>query len=208
MIEADPALVALLNASPEDGHGERKLVWLVARRRDTGAEVTRGLWNGEDDITFSIRSGFTGLNEDRTYYGASIKDVGEIVSGIDLNVPSVDVTLPIMNDVTEQLLREYNARLASVEIHTLYLAPNTGMPVGTLLDFVGEVDKAPIKTPEAGGEGSIVIKVVSDIMSMLTRINGRKSSHEDQAKYGDGDQINKYASTVARWPIPWGQKRT
>lgn len=208
MINASPEIVTLLENSAGDGHVERKLVWFVVKDRLSGAPVGRGIWDGSEDLSFTIASGLTGQNEARQYYGATLLSVGDIACTTDMTVQSVSIDLSQIADVAQQLMRQYNARLALVEIHTLYMHPETGMPVGALLDWVGEIDKAPIKTPRIGGEGSIAIQTVSDLMSMLTRVNGRKSSYEDQKKHGNGDEWSKYASTAGSWKIPWGQKST
>nr|WP_278437046.1 hypothetical protein [Brucella anthropi] len=206
MISAPSALVALLQNAGTDGLKEHKLIWFSVKERGTGNPIGRGIWDGSEDLNYTVVSGVTGLPEARAYYGASLLSVGDIVCTTDMTVQSVTINLSQIADVAQQLIRQYNARLARVEIHTLYMHPETGMPVGALLDWVGEIDKAPIKTPAIGGEGSIAIKTVSDIMSMLTRVNGRKSSFEDQRKHADGDEWSKYASTAGTWDVNWGQK--
>lgn len=206
MISAPSALVALLQNAGTDGLKEHKLIWFSVKERGTGNPVGRGIWDGSEDLNYTVVSGVTGLPEARAYYGAALLSVGDIVCTTDMTVQSVTINLSQIADVAQQLIRQYNARLARVEIHTLYMHPETGMPVGELLDWVGEIDKAPVKTPAIGGEGSIAIKTVSDIMSMLTRVNGRKSSFEDQRKHADGDEWSKYASTAGTWDVNWGQK--
>ncbi len=206
MISAPTAIVDLLTNATANGLVERKLVWFVVRDRATAAPIGRGVWDGSEDIAITVTSGITGLEETRDYYGAQLASVGEITCTADMTVQSCEIELTHIGDVAQQLVRQYEARLAQVEIHTLYLHPDTGMPVGTLLDWVGEIDKAPIKTPPIGSEGQIAIKTVSDIMSMLTRVNGRKSSYEDARKYAGGDEISLYASTAGSWKVPWGQK--
>jgi hypothetical protein len=206
MISAPTAIVDLLTNAPANGLVERKLVWFVVRDRATAAPIGRGVWNGSEDLAITVTSGITGLEETRDYYGAQLASVGEITCTADMTVQSCEIELTHIGDIAQQLVRQYEARLAQVEIHTLYLHPDTGMPVGTLLDWVGEIDKAPIRTPAIGGQGQIAIKTVSDIMSMLTRVNGRKSSYEDAKKYAGGDEISLYASTAGSWKVPWGQK--
>ena len=206
MISATPELVTLLQNAPAEGLGERKLIWFAVKERGTGNPVGRGIWDGSEDLPFTVISGVTGLPETRDYYGASLIKVGDIACTTDMTVQSVTINLSQIADVAQQLIRQFNARLARVEIHTMYMHPETGMPVGTLLDWVGEIDKVKVKTPAIGGEGSIEIKTVSDIMSMLTRINGRRSSFEDQRKHANGDQWSKYASTAGTWDVAWGQE--
>jgi hypothetical protein len=208
MINASPEIVALLENAASEGLVERKLVWFSVKDRDTGAPVGRGFWDGSEDVNITVTSGISGLDEGRAYYGAALISVGDIACTTDMTVQSVSIDLSQIADVAQQIIRQYNARLAKVEVHTLYMHPVTGAMVGTLLDWVGEIDKAPIRTPAAGGEGGVKISTVSDIMSMLTRINGRKSSYEDQKKHAAGDEWSLWASTAGTWKIPWGQKST
>lgn len=208
MIDISQELFDLLSNAPSQGIAERKLVYFTVRDRDTGENIGRGVWDGSEDLAITVRSGTTGVGEQRTYFAAALVSVGEISCTTDMTVQSVTIDLSQIADIAQALFRSYDARLARVEVHTLYLDPITGAPVGTLLDWVGEVDKAPLTTPTAGNEGKIELTTVSDIMSMLTRINGRKSSYEDQKKHAGGDEWSKYASTVGSWKIPWGQKST
>lgn len=208
MIEAPQAVVELLQNATANSLIERKLIWFAVKDRETGAPIGRGIWDGNEDLTFTVPSGLTGLDEARDYYGASLVSIGDIPCWTDMNVQTVQLDLSQIADVAQQLIRQYNARLARVEIHTMYMDPETGAPAGFLLDWVGEVDKAKVKTPALGGEGSISIQTVSDIMSMLTRINGRKSSYEDQKGHENGDEWNLCSSTVSSWKIAWGQRST
>lgn len=199
-------LTALTNAR-EDGLAPRTLVHVTAKNRTTGVPQGVGLWSDLDDANITVLSGIDGLPVTRLYYGGgSLLDVSDIPRVSDLTVQTVTIGLSQIADAAQQLVREYDVRLAKVEIHQVLLDPKSGQPVSTDAPvFLGEVDGAPISTPAVGGEGSIELKVISDAISMLTRQNPRKSSYEAQ-KRRQGDEWGLYAATVGTWKLPWGQK--
>ncbi|AQZ51906.1 hypothetical protein [Martelella mediterranea] len=207
MIYASQAIIAALENAAENGLSERKLVYVHARDRVTGLVSGMGVWAGDEDLSITVASGLTGAAETRAYYGGgTLIDVGNIVCATDMTIRPLTIKLSQIADVAQALLRTLDIRLARVEVHTLYLDPATGAMIGSLLDFVGEVDKAPLSTPAAGDEGAIALTCVPDLMSMLTRINPRKSSYEDQKAHANGDEWSLYASTAGDWTIWWGQK--
>ncbi|MCK3776475.1 hypothetical protein MZK49_07000 [Ensifer sesbaniae] len=207
MLNAPAAVAVALEAAPQKGLSERRLVYVTVTDRATGDPVPIGAWTGDEDLTMQIISATTGLEETRTYYAMPALKVGEITCTTDMTVQSASIEMPQIADVVQALIRTHDARLARVEVHTLYLDVDTGQQLGTLVDWVGEVDKAPIRTPPVGEEGAATFRTVSDLMSMLTRINPRKSSYEGQ-KLRQGDEWGKYASTAGNWKLPWGQKNT
>lgn len=207
MIYASEEIISALENAAENGLSERKLVYVHAYERGTGVPSAMGVWSGDEDLSISVNSGLTGGNELRAYYGGgTLISVGNIVCGTDMTIRPLTITLSQIADVPQALLRTLNIRLARVEVHTLYLDPTTGAMIGSLLDFVGEVDKAPLSTPAVGEDGKLTITCVPDLMSMLSRINPRKSSYEDQKAHEPGDEWSLYASTASEWKLWWGQK--
>lgn len=201
------ALLSAITGATDSGIAPRTLIYVTAKDRGTGLPVNVGIWSDIDDANITVLSGVTGLPETRAYYGAgALLDVSDIPRVSDLTIQTVTVTLSQIADVSQLLVREYDARLAKVEIHRVVLDPKSGAPVSVELPvFLGEVDGAPITTPPIGGEGSIELRVVSDAISMLARTNPRKSSYEAQ-KRRQGDEWGLYSGTVATWKMPWGQK--
>lgn len=183
-----------------------QFVWFQAKDRASGNPAELGLWTWDEDIQATVLSGTTGAPVSRTYYGAVNLEVSEIPYVSDLTIQTVTVSMSQIADATQQLVRGYDLRLAKCEIHEMTYNPSTGqLSSDPELAFLGQVDSAPITTPKVGEDGSIDISVVSDAISMLSRVNPRKSSYEGQKRRSD-DEWGKYSSTVATWDIPWGKK--
>jgi hypothetical protein len=196
-----------LMAAPRAGLIPRRLAWFVAKNRDTGAPVEAGVWTGSEDLNISVVSGTTLQVVSRPYIGGlALESIGDIPRTSDFTVQTVDVNLSQLASAAQQLFRQYDLRMAQVEIHEVLIDPITRNQIAPAqIVMLGRVDGAPVKTPRRGETGSVVVKVVSDVMSMLTRKNPRKSSHQGQM-VRQNDQWGKDSAVVSTWKIPWGQK--
>lgn len=169
-----------------------------------GAAQSFGLWTGDDDATFTVIDGETGLPVDRDYFGAVNMVIDHIPRVSDLTIQSIEIQVSQIATVTELLVRGYDVRLARIEIHEMALDPASRLPISNPeVVFLGQIDSAPIETPSVGDDGVITFSINSDAMSMLSRVNPRKSSYQSQKRRLD-DRWGKYAGTVKNWPIKWG----
>ncbi len=169
-----------------------------------GAAASFGFWTGDDDAIFTVIDGGTGLPVERSYYGAVNMVVDNIPRVSDMTVQSIQIEVGQIATATELLVRGYDVRLAKVEIHEMALDPASRLPISDPeIVFLGQIDGAPIETPSAGEDGVITFSINSDAMSMLARVNPRKSSFQSQKRRAD-DRWGKYAGTVKNWPIKWG----
>lgn len=202
-----PAIAAAYAAAPADGLITRKAIWITARDRDTGAPVERGIWQGSESLNLTVIRGSDGLQTTRPYYGGGeYLKVGDIPMTSDMTLQVVTVDLSQLADVAREIVRTHDVHRGAIEIHEIVLSPSTGMPVAPDYPiWSGIIDGAPIKNPAVGGEGSVKLKCVSEMMAMLSRTNTEKSSHEAQMRRG-GDELNIYANTVQTWNLPWGIK--
>ncbi|WP_024324319.1 hypothetical protein [Sinorhizobium medicae] len=202
-----PALFAAIAQARETGLVPRSLVYVTAKNRATGQPESVGVWSDREDANITVLGGTNGLPVTRLYHGGgALLDVSEIPRVSDLTIQTVTIGLSQLAGASQRLIREYDVRLAKVEIHQVLIDPKSGQLVSVEAPvFLGEVDGAPVRTPSIGGEGSIELKVVSDAISMLTRTNPRKSSYEAQ-KRRQGDEWGLYSGTIQSWQIPWGQK--
>lgn len=170
-----------------------------------GAALSFGFWTGDEDAIFTVIDGETGLPVDRTYYGAVNMVVDNIPRVSDMTIQSISISVSQIATATELLVRGYDVRLAKVEIHEMALDPDSHLPISNPeVIFLGQIDGAPIETPAVGEDGAITFSINSDAMSMLSRVNPRKSSFQSQRRRSD-DRFGKYAGTVKNWPIKWGQ---
>jgi len=207
MRAATSAFVDQLNDAPAAGLIPRQALWFTVKERGTGNRREIGIWSGDEDLNLTVYSGTDGSLISRPYYADVLTKVSDIPRVSDFTVQTVTIDLSQIADAATKLVREYDARLGSVEIHDILINPETGDQIGPgLISFLGMIDGAPIKTPRKGGTGSIKIKTVSEVMAMLTRTNPRKSSYEGQ-KIRGGDEWGKWSSTVSAWKVPWGEKK-
>lgn len=207
MRDVDPAFMNALVNAPVRGLVARRLAWFVAKNRTTGAPATVGVWTGSEDLNITVVDGRTGLLVSRPYIGGlALESIGDVPRVSDFTVQNVDLNLSQLADAAQQLIRQYDVRMALVEVHDLLLDAETGDQVAPAqLVQLGRVDEAPIKTPRVGEAGSLVIKSITDVISMLTRKNSRKSSYQGQA-VRQNDQWGKDSGVVSTWKVPWGVK--
>ncbi len=207
MRDIDPAMLNAMMAAPRVGLQPRRLAWIAAKDRATGATVERGIWTGSENLNISVISGTTGQVVSRPYIGGlSLESIGDIPRTSDFTVQTVEIKLSPIADAARALLRQYDLRMAPIEIHELLLDPATGDQVApAMIVMLGRIDGAPVKTPRLSEAGSVTVKVISDVMSMLTRKNPRKSSHQGQL-VRQNDQWGKDSAVVATWKVAWGQK--
>lgn len=207
MRDPDAAFLAALQAGPDSGLVPRQFVWIEAKDRSTGDPVTVGVWTGDEPITANVISGSTGLPVSRDYVGGVNLVVPSIPRVSDLTEQRISIVMSQIADTAELLVRDYDPRLARVEIHDGLLDPATRLLVSAPeLAFIGIIDGTPIRTPAVGGEGSITLEIIDDAMAMLTRTNPAKRSHEHQQRRAAGDDFALYAGTAGEWQIWWGEE--
>jgi len=195
--------LALSNAR-DNGLVPRQFFFITVRDRSTGDPIEIGIWTGDDDITLDVISGTTGLAVERTYYGGLNLEIGEIVRVSDLTIQSVEVSFSAIAAVCKSIVFGHDPRLAKVELHAGWLDSATrAFSDEPEIDFLGEVDGAPVSTAQVGGDSMITLKIVSDAISMLARKNPRKRSYEGQ-KRRDGDEFGKYRNSTKTWNVRWG----
>lgn len=207
MRNADPAFINALANAPRDGLDVRRFLYVRAKTRDVvPVPINIGLWTGDSDVTVAVMDGLTGLAENRAYFGVgSSLAIPKIPRVSDLTVQSIEVNISQLNIVNQIMVRENNVRFAKVDIHEGIISPTTGLLVSPPeIAFLGEVDGDPIDTPQAGGEGSITLEIVSDAIRALTRINPAKRSDAYQS-LRDGDRFGRYGNLTERIKVAWGE---
>ena len=159
----------------------RGFLWITVKHLETGDPYSCGFWTGDDTVSVDVRSAVTGEIETRDYVGGVNLQIGDIPRVSDLTVQTIEVKFSAIADSTQQIIRGYDARLAKVELHAGWLdTVSRGIVDLPEVDFLGEVNGAPIETAAAGGESLVTLNIVSDAISMLTRTNPRKRSYEGQ----------------------------
>ena len=184
----------------ETGVKARLLLWLTAKNRSTGAAVSFGFWNGDDDATITISG------TPRLYYGAGDLDLPDpLTYSTGLNINTYELDLSILSLNVQAALRTNNPRLAPVEIHRAFF--NTASDV--LIEeptqvFKGQVDEAPIGTPEVGGETSCKITMSSSAVFLTRRLTQTKS--ESMQRLRSDDRFFRWTDISGQVSVSWGSK--
>ena len=186
----------------------RDFLWLVVRRRDTGASVTEGLWSDVGNITAQVVNPDTGLADTRNWYGSgTLVSISDIPLVANLTVQNVGIKLSQIDDRIAQLVREYDAKQGRVEIYRGLFDPNTRQMVAPAeCRFVGFIDTIEINTPSENEEGGVTLSCVSHTQEM-TRSNPDTRSDATQKLRLANDGFFADSSTVADWEVFWGSKK-
>ena len=177
----------------------RGLLWITARDWTTGASHSIGLWDGDDDLTFTING------ESRIYYGAGpIIGIDAIVMTSGLNVQMQAVTLSAIQPAAEQAIRGYDTRLAPVEIHRALFDVSSG----ALIDaphqmFTGWCDSLPLTRDAVGGNFSGKMTIASSARALTRKLTTTRSDASMRAR-NSADAFNQYASVSGAVPYYWG----
>jgi hypothetical protein len=191
-----------LTNAPEKGLRPRDIVYFLVRSIDGTSTKTYVFWNEIDPVTVTVVDGATGSNVDRDCIGdGALLSIDDIPLTSDLTVQTIKISLSQIHATVQEMVRDYDVRIAKVQVHRALFDPQTNALVShPLPHFVGTVNKASISTPAAGQEGSIDLEVVGHIRE-LTRTNAAKKSDETQ-KRRSGDRSRRYNGTTP--PIFWG----
>ncbi|MDE2250393.1 MAG: hypothetical protein KGL25_03190 [Gammaproteobacteria bacterium] len=182
---------------------QRILLWITAKDRTTGAAESVGFWNGFDNLDFTI-NGVT-----RTYYGAgNMLGVDAITMVSGLTVQSQKVKLSAIAPEVELAIRQYDARLAPVEMHKAYFDPLSEALIDAPVQiFTGWVDKLQIDRAAENGNFTGTLTLVSAARA-LTRMLGTTKSDADLRRRSSTDAFRKYASIASAVTFFWGEQTT
>lgn len=183
----------------------RDFLWIVARDRSTGADVTDGMWSDIGSVDAEVINPDTGLSVTRTFHGSgTLVSISDIPLVANLTVQRVTIALSQVDDRVEDLLRTYDVRQARVEIFRGIFDPDTRLLASPAVPrFVGFVDGVEIRTPSENEEGAAILTCVSHTQEML-RSNPDTRSHESQKQRSSTDDFFVDANVVGEWDLKWG----
>lgn len=182
---------------------EIPLVWIEARRRDTGATVSLGIWGGEQDESIVVPVGSTLVP--RFFAGAGpLLGIGAVRHEAGLNIRPTSISLASEHPAIINALRAYEAQGAPVTVWKRTLDPLSRKEIGVETWFRGFINKAPITRPAPGGEGSVSVQIVSRMRLATIKSSRRKSDAAQRER--EGDRIRRYVAAVGKKDILWGQK--
>lgn len=187
---------------------ERHLVWLAPRNRATNAVVPAGLWSGEGFAEIDVIDPATGDTVRRAYHGA-----GQLLAveppqwrqGLDI-IPMRLTLSPISAEV-EDLARGYDLRGTEVQVHRLWLDPETRAPLAPGQPWLaGLANAAPITTPVDGGTASLQLTIVPGATRALTVGNPSILGDEMWARTRSGDHFLRDIAKTGTRVVPWGTR--
>lgn len=175
------------------------LLWIVAKNRDTGAPESLGFWTGDDHQIFLV------AGEVRRYYGAgNVIDVPPITASLGFQVRQTRIKLPPLTDEVQALVRQYDPRLAKVEIHSCPMDIDTGNQLGDPIRmFKGFLNEAPEEISRKGGASFLQLILVSSARNLTLGLPLKRSSSELQRRNAK-DLGREYSTTAGEWPVRWG----
>lgn len=187
--------------------GVRDLLSITVRSRsDVDTTQTFRFWSGSHDKSIDVIDPFTGSSESRTFEaaGANIQ-MSAISYTSGLVVTPLTIQFSRISDRMGTVLRTWDPRLAPVEVHRVYLNPESLQPIATAQPkFIGFVDENPETIPEPGNEGSWEVVCVPHTQELL-RVNPATRSDSDQRRRGATDNFYRHTADVGQWEMWWGQ---
>ncbi|WIY25068.1 hypothetical protein [Parasedimentitalea psychrophila] len=175
------------------------LLWITAKNRDTGAPETIGFWTGDDHQEFLIGG------EIRSYFGAGdVIDAPPIIASKGFQVRNYRISLPPLVNEVKTLIRQFEPRLAKVEIHSCPLDIDSGNALAEPLRmFKGLLNEAPEELGRKGGQSRTELVLVTSARSLTLALPLKRSNAELQRR-SPSDLGREYSDIVGEWVVPWG----
>lgn len=196
MITLDPAEITALEARA--GIVVRTLAWVTAKD-GAGDPVSVGLWSGTGTRSFTV----DGVS--RSFQGPAFGRLEPLVASVGLSVREYGVNLPHLTPPALVMLADYDLRLAGVSLYSAqFAAASRALLANPRRIFRGWIDRAPLNTGAAGGEGGVDLTLVSAVRS-LTRRPPLYGSDADQRARDPDDRFAEYVSVAGPRQVRWGQ---
>lgn len=187
---------AIQSAIANDAVSARWLIWIEARNRTTGAREAGGVSTLEEDYSFSI------AGKNRVYSGAGpIIGLPEIAYDSGTVIQNQRLTLSIISPAVIQMIRQYDAKFAPVEMRVAFYSTTTGQLIDTAVAFQGFVDGINIRE----GEQAACELTLCSLNRGGTKTLGYRKSDASQKQRNSNDNGRKYASIAGSVPVAWGQ---
>jgi hypothetical protein len=198
MRDLSPTTLAYLDSG--NGICARYLLWFTARNRGTGAPEEMGLWTGDDNETFALDGG-------RFYHGAGqIVQIEPFTLREGLEVRMQTVRLAALSPEVAQLIRGYDPRGASCEIHMALFDPiNNALSDTPWMVFDGWVETVSLPTPELGGQASCEVVLAASTRALTRTLP--QSWSDATLRQRSGDRIARHADMSGSVETVWGELR-
>lgn len=176
----------------------RWLLWISAKNFVSLTAAPVGLWNGEDNLTFTIDG------SPRVYQGGLSRfEVEPITYAAGLDVRTLQISFAANAPETEDVVRGFVIRLAPVELHLALLDPDTQGLIDVQPMFKGFINRAPLTTPAQGGGDTVTIEMVSRMRSLALPGPALKKTDQAMRLRNSGDAFRQYGSIAAEVQTEW-----
>lgn len=185
----------------------RDFVSIFAKSRIDGSIVAEHWWSDVGNVTAPVVDPTTGASQNRNFVGAySLVSIDAIPRAHNISVQSIGITLSQVSPSVNRIFREYNVKLARVEIFRGLYSPGTREFVApAFARFVGYVNEVEVTYPEENSDGHVKFSCVSDTAE-LTRASTETRSHESQLRRWPGDHFYVDTTTIGEREFFWGRK--
>lgn len=206
VMNIDNDTLAALQDARSRGIMPRYMLRIVGKNRSTGESEPINIWTGELTQGIPVINPKTQLAVTRTYQAANTwLRIPPIPQKLELEARSIRLTFSRLPAPVINAIRLYDPKMGEVEIHRGLFDPAThNLIAPAYCIFSGFVNKAPIKVPAAGKEGTVEMEV-SSYSRFLTRTSGSKFSDEYLKRRGNGDRFGQYLDVSGLWRIFWGE---
>jgi len=183
----------------------RYMLRIEGKDRGDGSTQAVNIWNGDltegipllDPKDFTVKT--------RTYQSVPSLKVPSIPQKLELEARSIRLIFSRLPAPVVNAIRTYDPKRGDVQIHRALFDPASGNIVAPAYClFAGFVNKAPIKVPKSGGEGTVELEC-SSYSRLMTKIGGAKYSDEF-LKTRSGDRFGRYLDVSGIWRIFWGEE--
>ncbi|MFN3575364.1 MAG: hypothetical protein ACK4TJ_00030 [Tabrizicola sp.] len=179
----------------------RILIWATARNRNTDAPESLGLWTGAQDETFTIDG------SPRVYVGAgSVMEIPAMTAQSGVAVRMQRFSLSPLSEEVAALIRTYDPRFGSIEMHRALFDPVTGVLVAEPHRiFKGIIDEIDLPVDPTSGEVRCNVTVASSARFLTRTLPLKRSDASQQLR--SGDRFLRYAKVSGEVDVYWGEKR-
>lgn len=194
----DPVLSAHLGA--RGALAPRVLVWFAARARVSGLPAPWGVWNGDDDRTFTIDG------QPRLYWGAgALIDPGVLTSEAGYVVRLHRISIAQFHADVAGALASTDIRMARADLHQVHLQPGShDLVAAPLRRFRGFVEGLSLPLPAQGATAAAEVQLASAVRSLTIPLDVTKSDATLQAVH-PGDLFRRYIAISGSVTTAWGE---
>lgn len=183
----------------------RDFIWIVARDREDNSPVPVGLWSDVYNDYADVIDAYTGAVESRYFEGAgSLISVSDIISTVGVSVDTVTITVSQLHDRVAELIRQYDAQQARIDIYRAFYNAETNTQIEEAVSrFTGFIDFIDENTGAEGEESTTEITCTSHTQEAL-RSNPDTRSDSSQRIRDPDDNFFEGAETAHELEVFWG----